>query len=174
MFYRELKDIDFVSSTRGESIKRLKDEFGINAPNLVIEQFYLDHNNNDSFLELYGNIDLRTIKWALVEVSTENILAIDDAATCPDFVKDISENATLYNERGDEMIDIRNDVIQGWKNNGTWITPPIFIDGTKLKKQTKKLHLVEGHTRVGNLKGIVTNKLFELADFHKIYYGAIT
>ena len=172
MLYKELKDIGFVSYERVKSIQRLKNEFGINAPDSVIKQFYLDHHDKDSFIEFYGHIDLHTIKWTLIEVSTENILAIDDAATYPDFIKDVSIDIKYCNKISD--IDVRADVVHHWKNYATWKTPPIFLDGTKLKKPTKKLHLVEGHTRVGNLKGIFSKKLFKLADFHKIYYGIIT
>lgn len=174
MLYKELKEIDFLSSEREESIKRLKNEFKLDAPKLVIEQFYLDHHKNYSFLELYGTVDLQTIQWNLIKVSTEKILAIDEEATYPNYVKEVSQNILLYNELGDSVIDIRNEVVQSWKNDGTWIIPPIFLDGSKLKQQTKKLHLVEGHTRVGNLKGIFQNKIFDLAKLHKIYYGSIT
>lgn len=171
MLYKELKNIDFVHYEPEKSIQRLKNEFGIDAPDSVIRQFYLDHRNNSSFIEYYGDINLYTIEWTLVDVLTEDLLAIGNAATYPDFIEEISNNAMLYNKEGDIVIDSRDDVIQWWKNHGTWKTPPIFLDGTKLKKPTKKLHLVEGHTRLGNLKGIFTEKVFKLANFHKIYYG---
>jgi len=171
MFYKELNNIELIHYDTEKSIQKLKNEFGINAPDSVIKQFYLDLSNKSDFLEFYGNINLNSIKWALVDVPTKDLLDIGDAATCPDYLVEISRNAALYNELGDDAIDSRKDVAEYWKVYGTWKTPPIFLDGTKLKKPTKKLHLVEGHTRLGCLKGVYTERLIELADFHQIYYG---
>lgn len=171
MLYKELNDIDFVSYEQEKSIQRLKNEFGINAQDSVIQQFYLDHHNKSSFMELYGHINLHEIKWTLINVSTETLLKIGDAATYPDFIEEVSKYSEQYSKFGDKVIDSRDDVIQYWKNNGTWKVPPIFINGNILKYPTKKFHLVEGHTRLGNLHGISKENIFVLAEYHHIYYG---
>jgi len=171
MLYKELNKIELCMHDFAKSIKKLQNEFGINAPNSVIRQFYLDHHDKSAFIELYGELDLHNIKWRLKNISIEDLLFINEEATYPDFVKEIAQNAKFYYELGDAVIDTRIDIIQYWKNHGTWKTPPILINGTILKNPTSKFHLVEGHTRLGNLKGIYTEKVFKLANFHKIYYG---
>lgn len=171
MLYKELNHVDFIRYEHINSIQKLKDEFHINAPASVMSQFYLDHSDKSSFLELYGDINLYTIKWKLIDIQIDELLSVVDAATYPEFVEEVANTISYNKERNNMFIDVRDDVVQYWEKYGTWKTPPIFLDGTILKTPTTKLHLVEGHTRLGNLKGIFKEGLLKLANFHKIYYG---
>ncbi len=63
-------------------------------------------------------------------MSTENLIAIDNAATFPDFVEEVSIDVAKCRELSD--IDVRDDVVYYWKNHATWKIPPIFLDGTTL------------------------------------------
>ena len=171
MLFKELKNIRFVWSEPEKSIKKLKSKYNINAPDLVIKQFYFDHHDKEEFNDLYGDLNLHQIKWTTLSVETEELINIGDSATFPDFVKEVSEDASYYEIRGDSAIHVRKEVSKYWKNYGTWMTPPVFINGEILKKPSNKLHLVEGHMRLGCLTGISKYKIIKLSKKHKIFYG---
>ena len=173
MLYRDIKDIGLKWHEPEESIQRLQNEFEIDAPISVIRQFYIDHSSSSEFIELYGDINLHNIKWSLIELPTKVLLDIGDAATHPQYVIEVSESAKHYNSYGDSAIHVVPNVAKHWKANGTWDTPPVFVDGTNLKVPTERFHLAEGHTRLGCLQGVWNEKIIEVAEFHKVYYGEI-
>ena len=69
-----------------------------------------------------------------------------------------------------DCIDTRQEVVKYWRENNTWLRKPIFINASLIKKDNK-FHLVEGHTRVGILKGAVQNGILDIESTHEIWYG---
>jgi len=175
MQFKELSDNYFESYIDNELINRevahFREKFAIDAPDLVIEQFYIDHGRNETFQNLYGSIDLERIRWSLIEVETEHFKKIDKAASFPDFLEETSMDASHYEEQGDFVFHCTETVIDHWKNHGTWIKPPIFIDGRILSIPTTDFHLVEGHTRVGCVIGCDNFGIIPVAKKHKVYFG---
>jgi glutaredoxin-related protein len=171
--FSDLQNLNFLELETESSINRLQSEYGIDAPKSVIEQFYIDHSNNFQFQELYGLIDLNLIEWQLVEVPIKKMLNLGRSATHPDFILEVSEDVSYYDEVGDSAIDCREDVIEHWKHYGTWTTPPIFIKGELLGKPEIELHLVEGHTRVGCLCGLTNHQVMRVAKVHEVYLGKL-
>jgi len=53
------------------------------------------------------------------------------------------------------------------------MTPPIFLDeNVEINmKDRKKLHLVEGHTRLGILRGLIDNDGLEKNSLHRCWIG---
>lgn len=171
--FSDLKNINFPTFETESSIKRLQNEYKVDVPESVIEQFYIDHSDKHEFQKLYGAIDLNSIEWQLVEIPTNKILNLGSAATHPDYIFEVSEDASHYDEIGDSAIDCREDVLEHWKQHGTWMTPPIFIKGEVLGKPEIDLHLVEGHTRVGCLCGLKNYQVIDVAKVHKVYLGKL-
>jgi hypothetical protein len=171
MNFCDLQCIDFTRYDVESSVKKLKNEYKIDAPDSVVEQFYIDHSDKTKFQELYGSIDLHTIEWQLIEIVTSEIINIGRSATYPDYIIDVSEDASHYEEVGDSVIDCRKYVLEHWQKFGTWITPPIFIKGNVIGRSEVGLHLVEGHTRVGCLYGLTKYKIIDVAEKHQIYLG---
>lgn len=174
MKYIDLHNIALQEGQLKQNINLLKNNYSIKAPNSVIEQFYIDHNDDGVFKELYGDLDILKMNWSLIEVGTEKFLQINKAASYPNFLKETSQDASRFKEEGEYAIArIERDVAY-WKKNGTWSVPPIFIDGHILKNPTTEFHLVEGHTRVGSLIGNTKQKLVRVASKHKVYFGNYT
>jgi hypothetical protein len=169
--FRDLEEIEFVWYQPEKSIKKLQDEYSIHAPELVIQQFYIDHRDKDEFIELYGDLDLHQLEWSLTFIPVTELIRLRDSATYPKYIEEVSEHASMYAKWGDKAIDGREEVSNYWKKNGTWMTPPIFIDGRILNKPTTSLHLVEGHTRVGCLQGLAKYKVIDIATEHQVYFG---
>lgn len=173
MRYSELSSLEFDPYDIDKSISIVKSAGKIHAPDSVIEQFYIDHSDNGRFINMYGSIDIERLEWKLIEVETRTLVNIGDAATYPDFVKEVTEDASRYKDQGDVAIDCRPNVSNHWKLHGTWVVPPIFLDGAMLTPPSMKYHLVEGHTRVGCLCGVAKYGTINLAKKHKIYFGSI-
>ncbi|WP_298941281.1 hypothetical protein [uncultured Psychromonas sp.] len=173
MKFSDLQNIDFINFETEKSVKKLQDEYKIEAPKSVIEQFYVDHSDKFQFQELYGAIDLNLIEWELLEIPASKILNLGSSATHPDFILEVAEDASHYDEIGDAAIDCREDVLDHWKQFGTWVTPPIFIKGEIIGKPEIELHLVEGHTRVGCLYGLTKYKIIDVSKTHKVYLGKL-
>ncbi|HIF9075596.1 TPA: hypothetical protein ACX6NV_000421 [Photobacterium damselae] len=172
MKYKDLSKIVLDPNSTDKSIDLLKQR-GVSAPDSVIEQFYIDHNANSRFLALYGDLSLPDLKWELVDLDTTKFLQIGSNASFPDFLVEVSEDASNFHDVGDAVIDCREEVLNYWKKHGTWLTPPIFLDANVLDGKSGIPHLVEGHSRVGCLLGIQKYKIIPLADRHKVYWGSI-
>ncbi|MBE4489949.1 hypothetical protein [Vibrio parahaemolyticus] len=172
MKYKDLSKIALDPYITDKSIDLLKQR-GVSAPDSVIEQFYIDHNANSRFLTLYGDLSLPDLKWELVDFDTTKFLQIGSNASFPDFLEEVSEDASHFHDIGEAVIDCREEVLNHWKKHGTWLTPPIFLDANVLGGKSGIPHLVEGHSRVGCLLGIQKYKIIPLADRHKVYWGSI-
>ncbi|MEZ8082414.1 hypothetical protein [Enterovibrio norvegicus] len=173
MKYKDLSKILLDPHNIEKNIDLLKRLHEVNAPDSVIEQFYIDHNANSRFLDLYGALSLHDLKWELVEFDTTRFLQIGSNASFPDFLDEVSEDASYFEEVGEDVIDCRESVLNHWKTHGTWLTPPIFLDANVLGGKSSIPHLVEGHSRVGCLLGIQKYRIIPLADKHKVYWGYI-
>jgi hypothetical protein len=173
MKYSDLLQINFDWWDKTGNIQKLKKEFSINAPDSVIEQFYLDHSNKVEFIELYGDFDITKIIWKLKDFPTAFFEKIGNNATFPDFLNEKAQDASHYSKHGDWMIDGRENVVCQWKKIGTWLTPPILIDRNLLGEELGTPHLVEGHSRVGCLLGINKYKIIPLSSHHKAYWGTL-
>lgn len=171
MKYKDLSKITLDSYNTERSIELLK-QYGVSAPDSVIEQFYIDHNADSRFLALYGDLSLSDLKWELVDFDTTNFLRIGNNASFPNFLEEVSEDASRFEEVGEAVIDCREVVRNHWKKHGTWLTPPIFLDANVLGGKPCIPHLVEGHSRVGCLLGIKKYRIIPLADRHKVYWGS--
>ena len=172
MKYIDLSNIVFDPYDIENNIK-LVENLGVQAPRSVIEQFYIDHNRDSTFQELYGDLDLSLLEWELIEAPTELFFQIGHNASYADFLEEMSEDASHYESNGDSVIDCRPEVLSHWKEFGSWLTPPILIDGNVIGKRAKTPHLVEGHSRVGCLLGINKYKIIHSASIHKIYWGTL-
>jgi hypothetical protein len=73
-------------------------------------------------------------------------------------------------EKGWSCIDVRTEVVAHWQEHRTWLSPPVFLDGTLVGSENP-YRLVEGHTRVAILKGLLEHGLIEPDSTHRIWYG---
>ncbi|WP_281559510.1 hypothetical protein [Thalassomonas sp. RHCl1] len=172
MKYGDLTRIGLDRIDMSSSIARLREEFSLTAPPSVIEQFYIDHSDDERFQRLYSHIDLTMIKWSLINVETKHFLELTNEATCSEYMNEVAEDASNFEHIGEDVISCIDNIRKHWKKNGSWVTPPVFINGNILQKPNDAVyHLVEGHTRVGCLKGLAKYKVIDIADTHEIYYG---
>jgi len=169
--YSDLRAIEFKWYDLKGSIDTLKNEHELNAPDSVMQQFYIDHSDKDKFISLYGELELHRLKWILKSVPTNELISIGNAATHPEFMHERALDASYFSEWGYAVISRNAEIAAHWKKHGTWLIPPIFINGALLNPQSNSLHLAEGHSRLGCLMGLAKHNIIDLSPEHHIYYG---
>lgn len=153
------------SSDEFNAFKARCHELGLDWPEPVIEQFLYNHGDKGEFLEQYGELDLSVLRWSLEEVPASEL----DACTCyPPFRDLVDSVASHAHWKIDQYRSIHGDSV--W--TGTWRVPPVMLAGAICAPPQQELHLVEGHTRLGVLTGLI--KLGEVApdSMHLVYVGS--
>ncbi|WP_156317097.1 hypothetical protein [Marinagarivorans algicola] len=143
------------------------DELTLNLPNTpkdVLEQFYRDHGRKYQFQEQYAELDIHNLNWELVSLSFDEM---SSASIFPNFQKWVNtcymKSCRVSTDLNWKLIENTNKTVMHWKHNHTWIRSPIFLESDC------KLHLVEGHSRFGCLKGLVSNDLISSNKTHKVW-----
>jgi hypothetical protein len=124
-------------------------------PEDVLEQFVIDHGLNEDFQREYADLDLYSIAWELNDLSTEQIIT-----SWSKFDNYIAEVAEILRKHANDKPHPPHMTAASWKSwleSGTWRRAPIFLDSVLARRSG--LHLVEGHTRVGVLKGLLDTGL---------------
>ncbi len=145
------------------------DELILNLPNTpidVLEQFYRDHGRNYQFQEQYAELDIHNLKWELVSLSFDEM---SSASIFPDFQGWVNtcymKSCRVSTDLNWKLIGHTDKTVVHWEDNQTWIRSPIFLE------LDYKLHLVEGHSRFGCLKGLVSKGLIPSSKSHKVWFA---
>lgn len=135
-----------------------------NVPKEVIHQWIFPHYNEPNSSKNYSWIDLKTIKFELVEKPTSFFEELNV----------INDNIQMVNEY--PMDKFAHWHRKFWKDNGTWETPPIVIDVNSFledKPETSEMkgnyQLIEGHNRLGTLKLLIRDGRISISDNHKVW-----
>ncbi|MET0790951.1 MAG: hypothetical protein ABW061_05475 [Polyangiaceae bacterium] len=122
-------------------------------PEDVLEQFIVDHSLKPEFQEVYADLDLYGIVWAEGSLPTAQIVAC--SSKFDDYVDEV---ATILRDGADDrpLPHMTPESSNAWFDSGTWRRSPVFLDALL---PGCALHLVEGHTRVGVLKGLLRTNI---------------
>jgi hypothetical protein len=140
------------------------------TPLEVIEQVYSHHGRNDEFQGQYGELELSSIVWVSAPLPAAEII---QASFYPSFTKwfrDVEARPLVFEKRGWRCIDSRADVIEHWSEHQTWLHQPVLVQGLP-PATAGRLHLVEGHTRVALLSGLVKAGVISPRSEHQVLVG---
>jgi len=140
-------------------------------PEDVFEQFICDHGVNSELQEQYGNLDLHALRWERVALPAEEIVACSVRLECTRYVDDRRKMALNVLETGWQSINLAPEAKKHWQAHRTWHRAPILIRGD-LIRAAAALHLVEGHTRVGTLTGLIQCGWLLGESLHEIWIGS--
>jgi len=142
-----------------------------NTPDDVIEQFYSDHGLNPDFQEQYQGLDTSLLKWELVQLSASELISAsvyDEFQqyfqTCTDKSRRVGTSENWH------LLHNLECVYSYWEENKTWVRPPVLLKSGTLNDQ-QHLHLIEGHSRLGALKGLVLGKTLQECTSHSVWLG---
>lgn len=153
-----------------------KPDFGIltkafpDVPAEVVTQFFGDHGRKPEFQSQYADIELGDVVWKKARFPASELLAASKYAKFERWFDTVSGRFSAFSEHGWRAIDSRKPVVEHWERYGTWALPPVFLSG-ELIGGAAKLHLAEGHTRLGTLAGAVRTGLVNPGSLHEIWLG---
>ena len=134
---------------------------GLGWPPLVIGQFLFDHGNNPDFIAQYDHLDLLTIRWESRRLPAKVLAA-----------------STFYEDFGERVHSVASHpqwTLEQYRSGhgvvfgDTWKVPPLLIEARLCQPPQTKLHLLEGHTRLGVLIGLLHLRLVEADSMHDAY-----
>lgn len=144
-----------------------------NTPDAVLRDVYSDHGRKAEFQTQYGRIAIDALEWNLVNYKAKQIIQCTAYSLFElGRLIPVSRWIDNFGSKGWSCIDTRQEVVEQWKLKQTWLSPPYLLQGKILGKKSD-LHLVEGHTRLGILKGLVNQGLVEEESLHMIWYGRL-
>ncbi|AVI63295.1 hypothetical protein MOY_00350 [Halomonas sp. GFAJ-1] len=142
------------------------------TPLKVIEQVYCHHGRKDEFQRQYGELNLSAIAWTSITLPASEIIKATIYEGFMRWFRNVESRTLEFAERGWQCIDKRKDVISHWSRYQTWSRPPVFIQGLT-PGVIGGLHLMEGHTRVGLLRGLVKDGVLSPLSRHKVFVGRV-
>lgn len=139
---------------------------GLDWPSPVIERFLFDHGTKSQFQEQYGDLDLVMLRWQFRSLLAGELVDCTYDEDLGGRVQSVSARPhwTLKEYR----------IHRGVTWQGTWSVPPILIEGALRNPLQPELHLVEGHTRLGVLIGLVGMGEVALDSAHFAYVASIS
>lgn len=137
-------------------------------PSEVIQGVFLDHGRAGHMQAQYGNIAIDQLQWECVMLPAEKLI---EAHWYDGFdqVEVVGQGVACYFESRAWACIHRWG--EHWKQNKTWVEAPFFIKGALLNADYD-LHLMEGHTRLGTLIGLVKCGALSLDSYHKIWLAS--
>lgn len=139
----------------------------------VEQQFIQDHGNDARFLAEYGRLDLHAIAWERVVLPASTLIAASIKESCEQYLHGIRDDLRRYGLGYWEMHNVRAGDVAAWRSDGTWARSPIFLDEALLGADRQEgLHLVEGHTRLGALWGLILRGEIDPQSTHEIWLGS--
>lgn len=136
----------------------------------VIEQVYADHGRKHDFQAQYGALDLEALMWTKVARPASALIECGHFAEFSPWMHMVEQKVADFHTKGWTCVDVRRKVVEHWQTNQTWLRPPIFFD-EHVMGNAGSLRLVEGHTRVGLLRGLVKAGLIGPSSMHVVWFG---
>jgi hypothetical protein len=139
-------------------------------PEDVLEQFLFDHGTKGEFQQQYGHLDLHALRWELVSSRASEILGCSVYPEFARWIETVAGRTRVVPQEGWHDLHLPPDAAEHWRDRGTWVRPPVMLKGD-LVDSNRLLHLVEGHTRIGALRGLVESGALPSSSFHLVWVG---
>ncbi len=136
----------------------------------VLEQFVFDHGTKHEFQQQYGHLDLHALHWECQPIRAEEILACSVHPDYAEWVETAAGRTRAVPREGWNNVIFPPRTAQFWADNGTWMRTPVMLSGD-LVHSDRPLHLVEGHTRLGALRGLVESVVLPSSSVHSVWVG---
>lgn len=141
------------------------------TPNDVIEQFYSDHGRNNDFQEQYKDIEISKLNWNLVMLPAKDLICASVYSEFQQWFQTcVGKSQRIRMTRDWSYLHNLESICSFWEKHKTWDRPPIFFKSQLLNNQNS-LHLVEGHSRLGSLKGLVLGETLLGSSIHSAWVG---
>jgi hypothetical protein len=140
------------------------------VPESVLKQVCSDHGRKDEFQHQYGALDLCSLQWSLEGRPASELVEATVFEGFRPWVASVEARVQSFTLSGWACIDVRPDVVVHWERYHTWLESPVFIDAVALGLGPG-LHLMEGHTRLGILRGLSRRGIIPPQSHHEAWIG---
>lgn len=112
------------------------------------------------------------IDWLRVGWSEERLSGAELRGVTVDrfFQRAVDEARSLTIEAG--LTDDRPEVVAAWRQEHTWIVPPVLLRG-EVTGAVHRHALLAGNTRLGNLLGLMDRQEVGESQRHRVWLGAL-
>jgi hypothetical protein len=124
-------------------------EEGLVIPLEVFEQVFHDHHDDAEFGTRVRDVDWTPITWGATTMTGAQLRQV---GVPRQYQFAVDEARILTIEEGPQ--DDRPEVVDHWRDAGTWRVPPVLIAGPVLGRSDGD-ELLVGFTRLGNLFGLI-------------------
>lgn len=170
MKFRDLLDLPYDECNGNIALEAILEVLP-NTPVEVAEQVYRDHGRKEEHQMEYGELEIGGLSWAKKELVAADIQSCFMLPRFSVWPERVSQRLERFEQVGWECIDVREDVWRHWEQHQTWMIEPVLIR-RELVGEEEGLHLVEGHTRVGVLRGLLSRALIAGGSVHGVWFGA--
>lgn len=139
-------------------------------PQEVLEDFVQKTGTHESFQQLFGELDLHTLRWERRSLPASELLACSFDAQFAQFVTERANQARRVITEGWGKVTLTDDSIRSWKEHRTWRRAPTSLRGDVVGSPAS-ICLIEGYIRLGMLRGLVESGWLSRESHHEIWVG---
>jgi hypothetical protein len=138
---------------------------GLPCPLPVFAALFHDHHDNLELERILRGIDLGEVEWVQDERSGVALRQV-----FVDRAFQVSVDEAYRDILDEDFIHERLDVVASWRENGTWIEPPILLSGRVLGSAVRD-YLLVGSTRLGCLLAFLDQGVVAETARHRVWVG---
>ena len=138
---------------------------GLSCPPSVFTALFHDRHEDQDLERLLRTVDFSQVEWVQDERSGVALRQVFvDRAFQP------ADDEAYRDILDESFIHERSDVVASWRENGTWIEPPILLAGDVLGSPVPN-YLLVGSTRLGCLLAFLDQGIVADTARHRVWLG---
>lgn len=138
---------------------------GLQCPQEVFSQLFHEEANSEDFAAIVRAVDWGRVRWELEEMSGIALRHVQVDRGYEHALDEARDRATQFG-----IVDERQEVVDHWRDAKSWIVPPVIVAG-ELLGGGSGYELLVGHTRVGNLLGMLDRQEVSEVQKHLVWVG---
>ena len=159
------RDIDTLHVEDAFGHWQAAERLGLDCPLDVFEQLF--HERGVIIPSAAASIDWLRVRWSEERLSGAELRGVTVDRF---FQRAVDEARAVTVEAG--LYDDRPEVIAAWRQEHTWIVPPVLLRG-EVTGATHRYALLAGNTRLGNLLGLMDRQEVGESQRHRVWLGAL-
>jgi hypothetical protein len=141
---------------------------GLQSPQEVFVQIFHEEATNEDFAVIVRAVDWGHVRWELEELSGIALRHVRVDRGYQHALDEARDHATQFG-----IVDERQEVVDRWRDAKSWIVPPVIV-AADLLGGGSGFELLVGHTRLGNLLGLLDRQEVSEVQKHLVWVGRRT
>jgi hypothetical protein len=138
---------------------------GLRCPFDVFEQLFHEHYGDPQLQSLLRGVNWRAVCWEEASLPGEAFMQLAIPRAFQLAVEEARAQTAISG-----FWDFRTDVMRSWREEGTWVRPPILVEGALLHCPAA-LEALVGWTRIGDLLGMMERGEVYEEYVHRVWMG---